>query len=50
MVNKYLGHVLWVSLGMVHVGPIEGPFCETVTSCKNASQCNFYSTDEKIDM
>ncbi len=27
----YFGHVRWVSSKIVHVGPIEGPFCGTVT-------------------
>ncbi len=29
--GTYFGHVRWVSSKMGHVGPIEAPFCGTVT-------------------
>ncbi len=33
----HCGRVRWVSSKMGHVGPIEGPFCGTVTFGKNLS-------------
>ncbi len=48
--GMYLGHVRRVSLKEVHFGPIEGPFCGTVTFWENVSWCNFYSTAIKMGM